>query len=137
MKPAFQLGLQLLMLLFLNACGTVAPSLVQSAPRAGMWSLEYRGGCSGQEAETLQITRLDENEIAFDDFRLLRDDQGEYSGAVDLIAPMPADGRDVPYTITYRLRATAAGGFAGSETIVEGGGHGLGCPVELVFLGER
>lgn len=137
MKPAFQLGMQLLMLLFLSACGTMAPSLVQSAPRAGTWSLEYRGGCSGQEAERLQITRLDDDEIAFDDFQLLRDDQGEYSGAVNRSAPMPADGRDIPYTITYRLRATDDGGFAGSETIVEGGGHGLDCPVELVFLGER
>ena len=112
------------------------PELGPSPPRAGIWSLEYHGGCSGQEAEKLRITRLDESEISFDDFLLLRDDQGEYSGTADFIAPMPVDGRDIPYTITYTLSATGSGGFSGTETIVEGGGHGLDCPVELVFIGE-
>ena len=125
-----------MVVLVLSACGTLQPELAPSPPRAGRWSLEYRGGCSGQEAETLLITRLDENEISFDDYQLLRNDEGEYSGTVDRIAPMPVDGRDIPYTITYTLSATDDGGFAGTETIVEGGGHGLDCAVELRFIGD-
>ncbi len=105
------------------------------APRAGTWSLEYHGGCSGREAETLRITRLDETAIVFDDFRLLRDDEGDYSGSAIFIAPMPVDGREIPYEIIYTLSSRDDGGFAGTETIIEGGGHGLDCPVELVFLG--
>lgn len=126
-----------MVVLVLSACGTMQPEPGPSAPGPGVWSLEYRGGCTGQEAETLHITRLDAGEIAFDDFRLLRNEQGEYSGTADRIAPMPVDGRDIPYTITFTLRATEDGGFAGAETIIEGGGHGLDCPVELVFIGER
>ncbi len=114
---------------------TAAPTQI-ATPGPGTWSLEFRGGCSGQEAETLHITRLDEDEIAFDDFQLLRNEAGEYVGGATFFAPMPADGRDIPYEISYTLRATDEGGFAGAETIVEGGGHGLDCPVELLFLGE-
>lgn len=123
------------MLMMLSACGTMQPNLAPPAPRAGAWLLEFHGGCTGQEAETLLITRLDESAIAFDEFELLRDDQGEYSGTADFVAPMPADGRDIPYTITYRLSASEDGGFAGTETIVEGGGHGLDCPIKLAFIG--
>ena len=126
-----------LALLVLCACGTMQPELAPSAPRAGIWSLAYRGGCTGQEAETLHITRLDAGEIVFDDFRLLRNEAGEYVGGATFFAPMPVDGRDIPYTISFTLRATEDGGFAGVETIVEGGGHGLDCPVELVFIGEQ
>lgn len=125
----------LLTLTVLSACGTMEPEHARLAPRAGEWSLEYTGGCSGQEAETLLITRLDNSEIVFDDWQLLRNDRGEFSGTVNRIAPMPVDGRDIPYTITYTLSAADGGGFAGTETIVEGGGHGLDCPVQLVFVG--
>ena len=108
-----------------------------SRPRRapGLWSLEYRGGCTGQEAERLQVTRLDTGEIAFDDFRLLRNEAGEFVGSATFFAPMPVDGRDIPYEITYALRASDDGGYVGTETIVEGGGHGLDCPVELVYIG--
>lgn len=122
--------------LVMSACGAMQPELAPSAPRAGKWSLEYRGGCAGQEAETLHITRLDESEIAFDDFRLLLNEHGEYVGGATFFAPMPVDGRDIPYEISYTLNATDEGAFAGTETIVEGGGHGLDCPVELVYLGD-
>ncbi len=122
--------------LVLCACGTMQTEPGPPAPRAGIWSLEYRGDCSGQEAETLHITRLDDQEIAFSDFQLLRNEADEYVGGATFFAPMPADGRNIPYEISYRLRASDAGGFAGEETIVEGGGHGLDCPIELIFIGE-
>ena len=103
------------------------------APRIGEWSLEYRGGCTGREAEKLQITRLDENEIAFDDFRLLHNEAGEFVGSATFFAPMPVDGRNIPYEVTYTLRASDEGMFVGTETITEGGGHSLDCPVALVY----
>ena len=134
---AISLIISFVALLLLSACGTLQPELAPAGPRAGLWSLEYRGGCSGREAETLQITRLGGHEIAFDEFRLLRNAAGEFVGDATFFAAMPADGRDIPYEISYTLRASEGGGFAGTETIVEGGGHGLGCPVELRFLGER
>ena len=84
----------------------------------------------------MQITVLDETTIAFDDFELRRNAHGEYVGSAVFIAPMPVDGRDIPYEIAYALTATDAGGFRGTETIVEGGGHGIACPVELVYIGE-
>lgn len=126
--------LSIVALLF-SACGTMQTELAPAGPRAGLWLLEYRGGCSGQGAERLQITRLDADEIAFDDFRLLRDAAGDYVGSATFFAPMPADGRNIPYEILYRLRAADDGGYVGTETIVEGGGHGLSCPVELIFAG--
>ena len=135
MRPSLVVSLVFaLFSLVLSACGTMQPDLVPPAPRAGTWTLEYRGGCTGQEAETLLITRLDEGEIAFDDFRLLRNAAGEFVGSATFFAPMPVDGRNIPYEISYRLRASDDG-YVGTETIVEGGGHGLDCPVELVFIG--
>ena len=137
MRPSLVvLAFFVLAALVLSACGAMQPELGPSPPRAGVWSLEYRGGCTGQEAETLQVTRLDESEIAFDDFQLLRNEAGEYVGRATFFAPMPVDGRNIPYEISYRLRVADEGGFAGVETIVEGGGHGLDCPVELIFIGE-
>jgi len=106
-------------------------------PTAGMWSLRFTGECSGQEAESLLITQLDESKIVFDEFDLLRNEAGEYVGSAIFIAAMPVDGRDIPYEIRYVLRASDDGGFRGTETIIEGGGHGLGCPIELVYIGER
>ena len=105
------------------------------APRPGRWSLQYTGGCTGREAEPLDITILDETRMVFDNFRLMRDETGIYVGSATFIAPMPVDGREIPYEIAFRLRPTAAGGFVGTETITEGGGHSLDCPVELVFEG--
>ncbi len=130
-----------LVVLALTACGTMAlppetATQLPHPPRAGAWSLEYSGGCTGQEAETLQITVLDETAIAFDDFTLRRNEDGEYVGSAIFIAPMPVDGRDIPYEIAYALSAADAGGFTGTETIVEGGGHGIACPVKLRYLGE-
>lgn len=130
------------LLALLSACGTMAPSTPLATgdpvgrPATGAWTLEYTGGCAGREAERLEITQLDETAIAFGDFELLRNEAGEYSGTANRIAPMPADGREIGYTITYTLTATDAGGFAGTETVVEGGGHGLDCPVELRYLDE-
>ena len=124
------------LLLVLSACGTLAtqPTQKPAAPKAGLWSQHYTGECAGQEAESLLITQLDETAIVFDEFELLRNAEGEYVGSAIFIAPMPVDGRDIPYEITYALKANDDGGFSGSETIVEGGGHGLGCPVELEFF---
>ncbi len=123
-------------LLMLTACGTMAPTPTSQpeSPQAGIWSLSFTGGCTGQESEKLLITQLDEDVIVFDEFVLLRNEAGEYVGSAIFIAPMPVDGRDIPYEITYALKANDDGGFSGSETIVEGGGHGLGCPVELEFF---
>ena len=78
---------------------------------------------AGSESETLLITQLDEDAIVFDEFELLRNEAGEYVGSAIFIAPMPVDGRDIPYEITYVLRANGDGGFSGRETVVEGGGH--------------
>lgn len=116
-----------------SACGTMQAELAPVGPRAGLWSLEYTGGCAGREAERLLITQLDDGIIAFDDFQLLRNEAGEYVGSANFIAPMPVDGREIPYEIAYALNATEAGRFAGTETVTEGGGHSLGCPIELVF----
>ena len=49
---------------------------------------------------------------------------------------MPADGRDVIYTISYSLQEVDEDKFAGTEAITEGGGHSLDCPVELLYVGE-
>lgn len=129
----------LVMLCVVSACGTLAPSPEPKPeiPRAGLWSQAYTGECAGREAETLLVTRFDEMEIAFDDFRLLWDDAGEYSGSAIFIAPMPVDGRDIPYEISYVLRASEAGRFVGTETIIEGGGHGIACPIALQFIGDE
>ncbi len=78
--------------------------------------------------------RLDETAIVFDEFHLLRDEAGEYVGSATFIAPMPADGREIPYEISYALKFNETGGFSGSETIVEDGGQGIACPVELLFV---
>ena len=123
----------------LTACGTMAPPPESNAitPGPGLWSLRFAGECSGQEAESLRITQLDEAVIVFDEFELLRNEAGEYAGSAIFIAPMPVDGRDIPYEISYLLRASDDGGFSGTETIVEGGGHGIACPVELVFVGAE
>ena len=70
----------------LTACGSMAPMPemhVNEAgqPRTGAWSLRYTGGCTGREAETLAITKLDESEIVFDDFQLRRDETAAMSAA--------------------------------------------------------
>ena len=121
--------------LLLSACGTLAPAPESKAemPRAGIWSQAYTDECAGRAAESLLITRLDETEIAFDDFRLLRDGAGDYSGSANFTAPMPVDGRDIPYEISYALRASEDGRFIGTETVTEGGGHGIACPIELTY----
>ena len=113
------------------------PIAESAEPKAGLWSLRFTGGCSGQEAESLLITQLDESAIVFDEFELLRNEAGEYVGSAIFIAPMPVDGRDIPYEISYALRETDDGGFRGTETIIEGGGHGLGCPIALVYEGAE
>jgi len=128
-----------MLVIALTACGTMAPAPVSApeAPKSGLWSLRFSGDCSGQEAETLLITQLGETAIVFDEFELLRNEAGEYVGSAIFIAPMPVDGRDIPYEISYVLRNSEDGGFVGTETIIEGGGHGIGCPVELVFVGNQ
>ena len=127
----------LLLVVTLSACGTMAPVTTSQpeAPKAGLWALRFSGDCAGQEAESLRITQLDEIAIVFDEFELLRNEAGEFVGSAIFIAPMPVDGRDIPYEITYALRANDDVGFSGTETIVEGGGHGIACPIELVYVG--
>ncbi len=131
----------LLMLSLLSACGSMVPPSEANPqpdhPVAGRWSLEYTGSCTGREAESILITRLDQEEIVFDEFRLLPDEQGHYSGGANFIAPMPVDGREIGYSVAYQLSRTEDGGFIGSETVVEGGGHGIDCPVELRYIGEN
>ena len=111
------------------------PEAGSALPRAGVWTQHYQGECAGRESERLHITRLDEGTIVFDEFELLRNEAGEYVGSAIFIAPMPVDGRDIPYEISYVLRASEDGGFRGAETIIEGGGHGLACPIDLVYEG--
>jgi len=128
---------EVLMLLFvLTACGTMAtpPESEAVMPRAGLWMQEYTGECAGRESEILRISQLDETEIVFDEFHLQRNENGEYVGSAIFSAPMPVDGRDIPYEISYVLRASEASGFSGTETIIEGGGHGIACPIGLVFV---
>ena len=134
--------LALFMSFLLAGCGTMATpgddgtGASSERPKTGRWSLEYTGGCTGREAESILITHLDDSTLVFDDFALRRDDDGQFAGGVDFVAPMPADGRDVIYTITYSLRNSGVGRFAGTEGITEDGGHSLDCPVELVYVGE-
>ncbi len=110
--------------------------LEPALPQAGRWTLRYTGECAGREAEPLLITRLDEQELVFDDFHLERNERGDYVGSAIFIAPMPVDGREIPYEIAYALRPTAAGAFAGSETVTEGGGQSIACPIVLDFSGD-
>ena len=106
------------------------------APQPGPWSLLYTGACAGRESEAIRITELDDSAIQFDDYHLLRDESGEYRGSANFIASMPVDGREIGYVITYALRANDTGGFSGTQTVVEGGGHGLDCQVALLSIGE-
>lgn len=112
---------------------TPAFSEETAAGGAGRWMLEYGGACRGREAEPITISRLDDAQIVFDDFRLRLNDDGQYEGGADFIASMPVDGRDIPYTIAYVVRRDGAAGFVGTETVVEGGGRSADCPIELVF----
>ncbi len=135
--------------IWIASCGTMAipvtTALEKSPPSAlggdlegsgpGAWTLAYTGGCAGRESETIQVTRLDDAELIFDDFHLRRNTEGVFEGSAIFIAPMPVDGRDIPYEISYALRASDDGSFSGTETIVEGGGHSLDCPIQLVFAG--
>lgn len=123
------------LIIALSSCGSLAPAPERS-PGPGLWSLDYTGGCKGRESERLIVTRLDDATIAFGDFRLQHNGSGQYSGAANFTAPMPVDGRDIPYTISYTLAASDSGGFRGTQGVIEGGGHGLDCPVELRYLGE-
>ncbi len=148
----FRLPFGLILICSLVACGTMAkpapatlpksPSIsmggdLEAGSRLGHWSLRYTGGCTGREAEPIEITSLDKSELVFDDFRLLKDDTGQYFGSANFIAPMPVDGREIGYTITYSLRLDDEGKFVGTETVVEGGGHSLDCPVELLPVAEE
>lgn len=110
---------------------------LEGAGRLGAWTLAYTGGCAGRESETLLITQLDETVIVFDEFELLRNETDEYVGSAIFIAPMPVDGRDIPYEISYVLRASDNGRFSGTETITEGGGASLGCPITLTHTGAH
>lgn len=120
----------LILVIALAGCGTMETSPSPIPLKAGIWTLEYVGDCQAREDETIHITDHDEREIAFDDFRLLRDETGQYTGSASFIAPMPADGREIGYIISYSLSPTADG-YAGQQLVVEGGGHGIGCPVRL------
>ena len=128
----------LLVIAQLTACGTMAtPPSQHTAPRAGLWTLAYRGECAGRESEPLRVTRLDERAIVFDEFELLRNEAGEYAGSAIFSASMPVDGREIPYEIAYVLKLNETGGFSGSETVVEDGGHSIACPIELVFVSAQ
>ena len=148
----FRLPFGLILICSLVACGTMAkpaPATLPKSPsismrgdldagsRIGHWSLRYTGGCTGRESEPIEVTRLDDAELVFDDFQLSREETGSYLGSANFIAPMPADGRDVVYTIAYSLRREDEGKFVGTETVVEGGGHSLDCPVELLPIAEE
>ena len=123
------------LLCLLAGCGSAAPvaPTATEAAQVGRWSLEYSGACRGREAKLIHISQLDAAQIVFDDFRLRLNDDGQYEGNADFIASMPVDGRDIPYTIAYVVRRDEAGGFVGTETVVEGGGRSADCPIELVF----
>ena len=134
-----RLAIVLLVVIILSSCGAMAPmpDAGPASPRVGRWSLAYSGGCTGREAEPIEVTRLDATELVFDEFHLRVDEAGYYAGSADFIAPMPADGRDVVYTVAYRLSLNEGGTFVGTETITEGGGHSLDCPVALDFVGAE
>ena len=131
-----------LAVIWLAGCGTMAKPLEfpmdqpRDRPQIGRWSLEYTGGCTGRESETIHLTLLDDETIVFDDFELRRNSEGVFQGSADFIAPMPADGRDVVYTIAFSLSIAEDGGFAGAESITEGGGQSIECSVKLVPGGE-
>ncbi len=129
----------LLVIAQLTACGTMAPPLstVREEPKAGLWTRRYSGECAGRESEPLRVTRLDESAIVFDEFELLRNEAGEYVGSAIFSTSMPVDGREIPYEIAYVLELNGTGGFSGSETVVEDGGHAIACPIELKPVGAE
>ncbi len=147
----FRLPFGLILICSLVACGTMAkpaPATLDKSPsismegdlergRIGNWSLRYTGSCTGRESEPIEVTRLDDAELVFGDYHLSREETGAYLGSANFIAPMPVDGREIGYTISYRLRLDDEGKFVGTETITEGGGHSLDCPVELVVVAEE
>ena len=108
-----------------------------AAGGVGRWLLEYDGPCSGRESESIAISQLDAAQMTFDGFHLRRNAAGQYEGSADFTASMPVDGRDIPYTIAYVLNRNEGGGFVGVESVTEGGGHALECPIALVFAGEE
>ena len=120
------LFLHILALLALSACGTLARQ------QTGPWTLHFKGDCAGRESEPIQVTRLDAAQLHFDDFSLHRDAADLYRGSANFIAPMPADGRDIIYTVSYSLRRETDSKLSGIQSITEGGGHSLPCPVELI-----
>ncbi len=134
MSVAASLFLAVVALVF-TACGTMAPPLstVRQEPKAGLWTQRYSGECAGRESEQLRVTRLDESAIVFDEFELLRNEAGEYAGSAIFSASMPVDGREIPYEIAYVLELNGTGGFSGSETVIEDGGHSIACPIELRY----
>ncbi len=133
-------GLGLVLMFMVSACSgvfeTPTPSPVpteDSIAPSGSWSLEYTGVCEARESESLDITISDEGYIIFDDYTLMPDATGQYVGSSQFSTPMPADGRDVVFIITYRLTLESRTKFIGTETVEEVGKGQDPCPIQLVF----
>ncbi|GEM_PF-1166894 len=132
----------LLMLLMLSACGdmsTLAPTIVPTADSiapSGSWSLAYTGDCEAREGESLDITITEDDEIVFDDYTLTLDDDGNYIGSAQFTTPMPVDGRDVVFVITYNLTQEDRTTFIGTETVEEVGKGEDPCPIRLTYASE-
>ena len=129
-------GAALIVPLVLSACGEMAAPL-PTPPRyfEGRAALQYSGVCQGREAKPVVIAQADAEQMTLDGIVLRRaaGQDEQYAGRADFIAPMPADGRDIVYTIAYSLRRRVDGSLAGTESVIESGGHALDCPVALVF----
>lgn len=134
-------GYCLVMVFLLAACGspsapapTLSPTDDSIAP-LGIWSFEYSGDCSGRDAETIDITTLGEQEIVFDEFILVKSDDGDYVGSIESIAPMPADGRDIVFETLIEISQDDSTTFSGTETITETGKGSDACPIQIVYQG--
>ena len=73
----------------------------------------------------------------FEDFTLIVDEDGQYVGEAQFVAPMPEDHRDIIYTIGYQLTQESETVFSGEEVIVESGKLSDGCPIQFIYQGEE
>ena len=103
----------------------------------GLWSVVFIEKCQGREAKNIDVTTFDDKQIVFDEFTLTVDENGQYVGQAQFVAPMPEDHRDVIYTIEYQLTQDSETVFSGEEVIVESGGLSDGCPIQFIYQGEE
>lgn len=136
----------LLLVIVLSACASQSTPTPSPQPTdvpdnsiapSGSWSLQYTGKCAGRDAENIDITVLDDKQIAFEEFMLMINGEGVYIGSIQSVAPMPADGRDIVFETVIELTQEDRNTFSGTETITESGKASDDCPIQLVYQGDE